>query len=79
MGVVKSSVLAPAMLASAPVFAAVTININPATLTVAAMDAHNTFKQSDLIKPAPFAAQVVDGTLRPKIPVKAVVAVALER
>jgi alpha-N-arabinofuranosidase len=47
-------------------------------LTAAAMDAHNTFKQVDAIKPAPFAAKAIDGKLTLKIPAKAVVVVAVE-
>jgi alpha-N-arabinofuranosidase len=47
-------------------------------LTAAVMDAHNTFKQKDAVKPAPFAAKAVDGKLSLKIPAKAVVVVAVE-
>ncbi|SFV13772.1 alpha-N-arabinofuranosidase [Pseudoduganella namucuonensis] len=48
-------------------------------LTAAAMDAHNTFKHKDAIKPAPFAAKAVDGKLSLKIPAKAVVVVAVDK
>ena len=47
-------------------------------LTASTMDAHNTFKQVDAIKPAPFSAKAVDGKLTLKIPAKAVVVVAVE-
>ncbi|MEO7497073.1 MAG: alpha-L-arabinofuranosidase C-terminal domain-containing protein, partial [Massilia sp.] len=47
-------------------------------LTAAAMDAHNTFKQKDAVKPAPYAAKAVNGKLNLTIPAKAIVVVALE-
>jgi alpha-N-arabinofuranosidase len=47
-------------------------------LTAAAMDAHNTFAQTGAVKPAPFTAKAIDGTLTIKVPAKAVVVVALD-
>jgi alpha-N-arabinofuranosidase len=47
-------------------------------LTANAMDAHNTFKQADAVKPAPYSAKAVDGKLTMNIPAKAVVVVAVE-
>lgn len=46
-------------------------SVSGQVLTAAAMDAHNTFKQKDVIEPAPFAAQAVEGKLRLKIPARA--------
>jgi alpha-N-arabinofuranosidase len=47
-------------------------------LTAAAMDAHNTFKQSSAVKPVPFSARAADGKLNIKLPAKAVVVVAVD-
>ncbi|MBW8896635.1 MAG: alpha-N-arabinofuranosidase [Massilia sp.] len=47
-------------------------------LTSAAMDAHNTFQNPQLIKPAPFSARAAGGKLSVKVPAKAVMVVALE-
>jgi alpha-N-arabinofuranosidase len=48
-------------------------------LTAAAMDAHNTFKSPQEIKPAPFSAAAgADGKLTVKVPAKAVIVVAVE-
>jgi len=46
-------------------------------LTNAAMDAHNTFKNPQAIKPAPIAATAVNGKLTLAIPAKSVVVVAI--
>ena len=47
-------------------------------LTAAAMDAHNTFKNPQAVKPAPFSAKAVGGRLTITVPAKAVIVVALE-
>jgi alpha-N-arabinofuranosidase len=47
-------------------------------LTSAEMDAHNTFENPQVIKPAPFSARVAGGKLSIKVPAKAVMVVALE-
>ncbi len=47
-------------------------------LTAAAMDAHNTFKAPQAIKPAPYSAKAVNGKLNLTLPAKSVVVVALE-
>ncbi|WP_327082882.1 alpha-L-arabinofuranosidase C-terminal domain-containing protein, partial [Pelomonas sp. Root1237] len=47
-------------------------------LTSAAMDAHNTFQDPQVIKPAAFSARAADGKLSIKVPAKAVMVVALE-
>jgi alpha-L-arabinofuranosidase len=47
-------------------------------LTAATMDAHNTFKDPQAIKPAPFTARAVGGKLTIAVPAKAVIVVALE-
>ena len=47
-------------------------------LTSAAMDAHNTFKAPQTVKPAPFSAKAVNGKLTIAVPAKAVIVVALE-
>ncbi|RJG24371.1 alpha-N-arabinofuranosidase [Massilia cavernae] len=47
-------------------------------LTAAAMDAHNTFKAPQAVKPAPYSVRAEGGKLTMKVPAKAVVVVALE-
>jgi len=47
-------------------------------LTSAAMDAHNTFQNPQVIKPAPFSARAAGGKLSIKVPAKAVMVLALE-
>ncbi|MFJ1470502.1 alpha-N-arabinofuranosidase [Massilia orientalis] len=47
-------------------------------LTSAAMDAHNTFQNPQVIKPAAFSARAAGGKLSIKVPAKAVIVVALE-
>ncbi|WP_457426518.1 alpha-N-arabinofuranosidase [Roseateles sp. P5_E7] len=47
-------------------------------LTSAAMDAHNTFQDPQVIKPAAFSARAMGGKLSIKVPAKAVMVVALE-
>jgi alpha-L-arabinofuranosidase len=47
-------------------------------LTSATMDAHNTFQNPQLIKPAAFSARAAGGKLSIKVPAKAVMVVALE-
>jgi alpha-N-arabinofuranosidase len=47
-------------------------------LTAAAMDAHNTFQNPQVIKPAAFSARAAGGKLSIKVPAKAVMVVALE-
>jgi alpha-N-arabinofuranosidase len=47
-------------------------------LTAAAMDAHNTFQNPQVIKPAAFSARAVGGRLSVKVPAKAVMVLALE-
>jgi alpha-N-arabinofuranosidase len=47
-------------------------------LTSAAMDAHNTFQNPQVIKPAAFSARAAGGKLSIKVPAKAVMVVALE-
>jgi alpha-N-arabinofuranosidase len=47
-------------------------------LTSATMDAHNTFQNPQVIKPAPFSARAEGGKLSIKVPAKAVMVVALE-
>ena len=47
-------------------------------LTAAAMDAHNTFKDPQAVKTAPFSARAVGGKLSVRVPAKAVIVVALE-
>jgi alpha-N-arabinofuranosidase len=47
-------------------------------LSAGAMDAHNTFKDPQAVKPAPFSARAAGGKLSIKVPAKAVVVVALE-
>ncbi|HWW68725.1 MAG TPA: alpha-L-arabinofuranosidase C-terminal domain-containing protein [Duganella sp.] len=47
-------------------------------LTSAAMDAHNTFQNPQVIKPAPFGALAAGGKLSIKLPAKAVMVLALE-
>ena len=47
-------------------------------LTSAEMDAHNTFKAPQAIKPAPYSAKAANGKLTLSLPAKAVVVVALE-
>jgi alpha-L-arabinofuranosidase len=42
------------------------------------MDAHNTFKDPQAIKPAPFSARAVGGKLSLTVPAKSVIVVALE-
>jgi alpha-L-arabinofuranosidase len=42
------------------------------------MDAHNTFQDPQVIKPAAFSARAADGKLSIKVPAKAVMVVALE-
>jgi alpha-N-arabinofuranosidase len=48
-------------------------------LTSAAMDAHNTFQNPQVIKPAAFSARAEGGKLSIKVPAKAVMVVALEK
>ncbi len=48
-------------------------------LTAAAMDAENSFKAPNAIKPEPFEAQAVNGKLVVKLPAKAIVVLAVER
>ena len=49
-------------------------------LTADAMDAHNSFKMPQAIKPAPFSATAgADGKLTVKVPAKAVIVVAVEQ
>jgi alpha-N-arabinofuranosidase len=52
---------------------------NGRVLTAATMDAQNSFKSPEAIKPKPFKAQAIDGKLTLRVPAKAVVVVALER
>ena len=47
-------------------------------LTSAVMDAHNTFQNPQVIKPAAFSARATGGKLSIKVPAKAVMVVALE-
>ena len=47
-------------------------------LTSAAMDAHNTFQNPQVIKPAAFSARAAAGKLSIKVPAKAVMVLALE-
>lgn len=47
-------------------------------LTAAAMDAHNTFAQSDAVQPVPFTAQARGGKLRVTLPAKSVAVVSVE-
>jgi alpha-N-arabinofuranosidase len=47
-------------------------------LTAAAMDAHNTFQNPQVIKPAAFSARAAGGRLSVKVPAKAVMVLALE-
>ena len=47
-------------------------------LTAAAMDAHNTFKNPQAIKPAPLTAKAAGGKLTVSVPAKSVVVVAIE-
>ena len=47
-------------------------------LTSAAMDAHNTFQNPQVIKPAAFSARAAGGKLSIKVPAKAVMVVSLE-
>ena len=47
-------------------------------LTSAAMDAHNTFQNPQVIKPSAFSARAAGGKLSIKVPAKAVMVVALE-
>ena len=47
-------------------------------LTSSEMDAHNTFKAPNAIKPAPYSAKAANGKLNLTLPAKAVVVVALE-
>jgi alpha-L-arabinofuranosidase len=47
-------------------------------LTAGAMDAHNTFKNPQAIKPAPFSARSAGGKLTITVPAKAVLVVAVE-
>lgn len=47
-------------------------------LTATVMDAHNTFKAPEAIKPAPYSAKANNGKLALEIPAKAVVVVAVE-
>ncbi|MBW8843384.1 MAG: alpha-N-arabinofuranosidase, partial [Burkholderiales bacterium] len=47
-------------------------------LTSAVMDAHNTFQNPQVIKPAAFSARAAGGKLSIKVPAKAVMVVALE-
>jgi alpha-N-arabinofuranosidase len=47
-------------------------------LTSATMDAHNTFQNPQVIKPATFSARAAGGKLSIKVPAKAVMVVALE-
>jgi len=47
-------------------------------LTATAMDAHNTFRNPQVIKPAAFSARAVGGKLSVKVPAKAVMVLALE-
>ncbi|MRV76477.1 alpha-N-arabinofuranosidase [Duganella sp. FT92W] len=47
-------------------------------LTSATMDAHNTFQNPQVIKPAAFSARAAGGKLAIKVPAKAVMVVALE-
>ncbi|TFW34649.1 alpha-N-arabinofuranosidase [Massilia horti] len=46
-------------------------------LTADAMDAHNTFQQTQAVKPAPFSARAADGKLTVRVPAKAVVVVSV--
>jgi alpha-N-arabinofuranosidase len=46
-------------------------------LTAETMDAHNTFKDAQAIKPAPFSARAANGKLTVKVPAKAVVVVSV--
>ncbi len=48
-------------------------------LTSATMDAHNTFRNPQVIKPAAFSARAEGGKLSIKVPAKAVMVVALEQ
>jgi alpha-N-arabinofuranosidase len=48
-------------------------------LTSTAMDAHNTFQNPQVIKPAAFGARAAGGKLSIKVPAKAVMVVALEK
>ena len=48
-------------------------------LTAATIDAENTFKAPDQVKPQPFEAQAVNGKLTIKLPPKSMVVVAAER
>ena len=41
-------------------------------------DAHNTFRNPQVIKPAAFSARAVGGKLSVKVPAKAVIVLALE-
>ncbi|WP_322400341.1 alpha-L-arabinofuranosidase C-terminal domain-containing protein [Massilia luteola] len=47
-------------------------------LTAAAMDAHNTFQNPQVIKPAAFSARAAGGKLSIELPAKAVMVIALE-
>nr|WP_315212473.1 alpha-L-arabinofuranosidase C-terminal domain-containing protein [uncultured Duganella sp.] len=47
-------------------------------LTAAAIDAHNTFAAPEVVAPAPFAADAVDGKLVLKLPAKSIVVVAIK-
>ena len=47
-------------------------------LTAGAMDAHNTFKDPQAVKPVPFSARSANGKLTISVPAKAVIVVALE-
>ena len=47
-------------------------------LTAGAMDAHNTFKNPQAVKPAPFSARSANGKMTISVPAKAVIVVALE-
>jgi alpha-N-arabinofuranosidase len=51
---------------------------NGRVLTAGAMDAHNTFKAPQTVKPAPFSARSANGKLTISVPAKAVIVVALE-
>jgi alpha-N-arabinofuranosidase len=52
---------------------------NGRVLTSAAMDARNTFKSPEAIKPAPYSAKAAGGKLTMNVPAKSVVVVALEK
>jgi len=52
---------------------------NGRVLTSAAMDARNTFKSPEAVKPAPYSVKAAGGKLTMNVPAKSVVVVALEK